>query len=957
MGEFYDLEDLSFLGYGCRPTEEELSTARTPRADIMGAVNLHAGLFEDPYVVDVPRWNFTGPLNENKDPSALEGDPGGTGPLSGEPDRSRAASLGKAGYAMVRFDAAIPDGDGDDVEVYEAAQSPSGGFGVAEPYCVYGASSASGPFAYVGLALPASGQEVWAFDLGAHYTTFSGTSSLTHLLILDSGQAERILEPVIGVSPATTVDNGVELTFTDDTHPAIKGQVVERAWDLGDGTLLPDAADAPVLHTYADDGAYRVCLTLTAADGTTGTSCETITVRNILPVADFTTPATEVGRDVPVRFQDASSDADGSITAWAWDFGDGNTSTLASPQHAYLRVGTYTVNLTVTDDDGGTDSKIMDLDVVNAPPAASFTIGPHVQSTGQPITFQDTSTDPDGTIVSRAWDFGDGTTGQGAAPTHVFRARDTFTVRLTVTDDGGDTATTTQQVLIDNLGPEAVIQGPAETFTGQAVGFTDLSRDPGGQIVAREWRFEDGTRSTAAGVSHVFHESGQRFVALTVTDDRGATATAVHAIEVLNRPPDVTVSILEAPKATRVPTFFDFTATDADGRITAWLWDFGDGATSTDPRPQHAFASVGTYDAVLTVTDDDGDRATATVQVVIENEAPWPEMGRSAGDGLGEVHFEDLSRDRDGSIDTVHWDFGDGRTADTATVVHRFDDPGRTHPVTLTVTDDYGTTVRLVQYITPAALDGALGDADEDGVADRSDNCPTTPNADQADVDVDGTGDACDQDRDGDGVADADDAFPDDARASRDTDRDGVADAYDDDDDGDGLSDDVEAALGTDPRHADSDRDGLDDRSEVDAGTDPLDGADPRPGAGDLRAAGGVVSWDASQDPRTTSYRLWRIDADGRTLVATLDAGEASYRVADDGGEGTFWEVEALQGDDVASTLRTEAVACTNCAVAPDRPWWPWVLGISVPLLLAGAGHGGWRWWRSRDDAIDWGKP
>ena len=210
MGEFYDLEDLSFLGYGCRPTEEELSTARTPRADIMGAVNLHAGLFEDPYVVDVPRWNFTGPLNENKDPSALEGDPGGTGPLSGEPDRSRAASLGKAGYAMVRFDAAIPDGDGDDVEVYEAAQSPSGGFGVAEPYCVYGASSASGPFAYVGLALPASGQEVWAFDLGAHYTTFSGTSSLTHLLILDSGQAERILEPVIGVSPATTVDNGVE---------------------------------------------------------------------------------------------------------------------------------------------------------------------------------------------------------------------------------------------------------------------------------------------------------------------------------------------------------------------------------------------------------------------------------------------------------------------------------------------------------------------------------------------------------------------------------------------------------------------------------------------------------------------------------------------------------------------------------------------------------------------------
>ena len=154
--------------------------------------------------------------------------------------------------------------------------------------------------------------------------------------------------------------------------------------------------------------------------------------------------------------------------------------------------------------------------------------------------------------------------------------------------------------------------------------------------------------------------------------------------------------------------------------------------------------------------------------------------------------------------------------------------------------------------------DACAGDRDGDGFADDDDNCPDTPNPEQTDTDGDGEGDACDTDDDGDGVADDDDNCALDANPDQaDTDGDGEGDACDDDADGDGLDNDDEDLHGTDPLDPDTDDGGVWDGEEVGRGTDPLDPSDDFPddfgdvgvGEGEESSSSAVGCCATSQEP------------------------------------------------------------------------------------------------------------
>ena len=211
---------------------------------------------------------------------------------------------------------------------------------------------------------------------------------------------------------------------------------------------------------------------------------------------------------------------------------------------------------------------------------------------------------------------------------------------LTVTDDDGAQDTTAQVVPVrgPNLAPTA-----AFTFTvnGPTVDFTDQSTDPdfGDNVTEWEWDFGDIFTDTAQNPSHTYAAGGTYNVTLTVTDSYGASDTTSKDVMVSsgNQPP--TAGFIYS--AITLTAIFTDTSSDPDGSISAWSWNFDDGATSTLKDPVHAYAVPGTYDVVLTVTDDDGVTDTLGQQITV------------SGGGATEMHIEELSTDSVNDIDNV----------------------------------------------------------------------------------------------------------------------------------------------------------------------------------------------------------------------------------------------------------------------------------------------------------------
>jgi large repetitive protein len=160
-------------------------------------------------------------------------------------------------------------------------------------------------------------------------------------------------------------------------------------------------------------------------------------VANIAPVAVASADVTFGDAPLTVNFTGSdSSDPDGTVVSYHWDFGDGETSTLADPEHVYS-AGIYTATLTVVDDQGATATATIEIDV-NDPPTASVTSNVTTGAAPLTVDFTGTAADSDGTFTI-SWDFGDGSPPDTSTltPTHTFDDPGTYEVTLTVTDDRG----------------------------------------------------------------------------------------------------------------------------------------------------------------------------------------------------------------------------------------------------------------------------------------------------------------------------------------------------------------------------------------------------------------------------------------------------------------------------------------------------------------------------------------
>jgi PKD repeat protein len=224
-------------------------------------------------------------------------------------------------------------------------------------------------------------------------------------------------------------------------------------WDFGDGS---SATGRIVSHTFTAARTYTVTLNVTDAAGTSASIAHSVVVAPV-PAPSVTV---SVSPNPPLANQRATFTATAtaatghSITSYSWDFGDGTTQTSATPTvtKTYSGRGTYIVTVTVTDDLGQTGIALLQFTISGAGVTASFTISPASPLTGQAVQFNGSaSTGSAGsTITEWAWDFGDGGTAVESGPTtsHTYGAAGNYIVRLTATDSGGRTGTTTSQVSV-----------------------------------------------------------------------------------------------------------------------------------------------------------------------------------------------------------------------------------------------------------------------------------------------------------------------------------------------------------------------------------------------------------------------------------------------------------------------------------------------------------------------------
>jgi PKD repeat protein len=260
-------------------------------------------------------------------------------------------------------------------------------------------------------------------------------------------------------------------TSTDDMG------IASYKWDWGDGRsetkTLPTTR-----NTWATAGVYTVTLTVTDAGGLSNSTSQQVAVGTVPPppnqppTANFTSSCTNLS----CTFTNTSTD-DGTIASSSWTFGDGGTSTATSPSHGYGSAGTYSVSLTVTDDKGATNSTTKSVTVSttpppNTPPTANFTSS----CTNLACSFTNTSTDPDGTIASSSWTFGDGSTSTATSPSHTYGSAGTYSVSLTVKDDkGASSSTTTKSVTVTASPPPPSITLTANGSKVKGVQQVDLS--------------------------------------------------------------------------------------------------------------------------------------------------------------------------------------------------------------------------------------------------------------------------------------------------------------------------------------------------------------------------------------------------------------------------------------------------------------------------------------------------
>ncbi len=537
-----------------------------------------------------------------------------------------------------------------------------------------------------------------------HIFTSAGNKTIT-LQATDQWNCVNSLSKDIYITPDFSLNiNSIDICNNTpiDLHGEVIGNILvpeNWTWDFYDGN---PKSGQNVNYSFPVSGAVNVQL---SADLN---GCIEVLNQELLinPVPSSNFNYSEVVLYEEVNFTDISTiNGPSPLIQWNWEFGDpmsgvDNFATIQNPNHTYDQVGTYQVQLQITDEKGCQNSILNEINVY-ALPVCDFNWG--ASCFGNSVQFSDLSSTIEGSITGWSWDFGDPGSPNNSSntqnPAHTFSAPGNYMVSLTTFAHGSNTIS--KQVTIhENPISSFSASSPCE---GGITVFSDNSQKGDGNIVSWQWNFGDGTISDIPNPNHTYSASGNYNTSLVVVDSYGCTDTEVKLNQVWDNP--IANISTNRTCANNLTEFTDISL-EGDASIVSWEWDFGDLSSGMDnssslQNPQHRFVSNGNYQINLHVIDSKGCENNNDFNLMI---SPSPNANFLATSlCFGEtVNITDNSSTPNGTVTNWNWNLGDGTMSTETNPNHLYSAPGEKN-IQLIVTDNLNCydTLDKSLYITP----------------------------------------------------------------------------------------------------------------------------------------------------------------------------------------------------------------------------------------------------------------
>jgi gliding motility-associated-like protein len=482
----------------------------------------------------------------------------------------------------------------------------------------------------------------WSFGDGAlsasaapvHSYAATGSYTINLLVTSDKGCVDSSAQSVsVRAAPvaAAQVNNagqcivGNQFVFVNNS---VSPSGSSWQWSTGDGNIFTTSG---LTYSYAQPGTYSVKLLVTNADGCKDSSSIPVTVF-ASPQARFTlsNAAAQCFNGNNFVFSNTST---GNALQYSWSFGDGNSSPLPQPTHAYAAAGTYNIRLHISNAIGCADSAFLSV-TVHAKPDPLFNIAaPQQCLRNNQFNFNSQSSIGSGSFTS-SWSFGDGTAGAGGNPVHAYSAAGTYPVTLLLTSDKGCKDSVIHPVII-NPDPLAGIgiSNPAQCFNGNAFNFQNTSTLPGGAFTS-SWNFGDGFNAASQNAAHSYTQHGTYPVTLLVVSSQGCRDSISRSVTVHPKPVPV-MALNTGQQCLQGNSFvLNGSSTVASGSLTTFV-SFGDGGNSSIIPAVHTYSAPGIYPVKLLVLSDKGCRDSLSQDITVH---PHPVLALAGTSSL--LHCE-----------------------------------------------------------------------------------------------------------------------------------------------------------------------------------------------------------------------------------------------------------------------------------------------------------------------------